>query len=431
MKITENKRTNNEVLLKLEEDYELIIKKTDDIFQIESNKYRIPGFRKGKATREVFDQHFGKGFLLEKALNEAIYDCYEKAVVEAKLFPVDYPKDIDVLKLEENEPVVFTLTVTVKPEIKLSKYKGLRADSKKISISNTEVDAKLIEISNSFAEYADSLQPSKLDDIVRYDIKAISNDVAIDKYTQLNQATRIGLNQISAEFDQELIGLKVGESKNFQLSFPDDFKIAELKGKTVDFSVLLIEAKEKKLPALDDEFAKKISDKETITALKTDMLEMMTKHAQSQEETATREQLVEELIRENPIDIPQAMIDRQIDNFISRLKSSVSQQNLHWDDYLKLAKKSVDELRNEYQEPAKKRVAADLILAEIIEKEALTLSDAEVDAELTRIASEEFKKPLEEVRKQLEASLPYIKEYLLINKSLDLVVENAKIKIVK
>jgi len=431
MKIIEKKRNKNTISLKIETEFTDVSKKTDEIFKKESEKYRIPGFRKGKAPRDVFDQHFGKGFLLEKALNDVISACYTQAVRQESLSPVDYPQNVEIVEFEEEKPLIFMLSVTVSPEVKLKKYKGLKTEQKTVQIKEGQVDHRLEELRENLAEYMDTDRPTQKDDIIRYDINAETAGQPLAAYTLTNQGTRLGLNRISPEFDEQLIGVKTGEAKSFQLSFPNDHADPNLRGKTVDFSVLLTEVKEKKLPALDNSFAAKVSEYKTLPELKDKLKEAMTNHARSEAETAMKEKLLDELVSQNPTDIPQVMIDRQVDMFIDRLKASISQQKLSWENYLQFAKKSVDALRQEYQEPARKRVATDLILAKIIEEEKIEASDEDLEKEFARIAEQEFKKPLEEIRSQLQQGEVYIKEYLAINKAIDFVIEHAKIKTIK
>ncbi|MFA5928538.1 MAG: trigger factor [Candidatus Margulisiibacteriota bacterium] len=428
MKILEKKRENNQFILKIEEDYAEVVKKSADLFKTEVHKYRIPGFRPGKAPRNVFEQHFGKGFLLEKAVNEVISDCYVKAVEQEKLQPVDYPKDIEVEQFDENKPVVFKFALTVSPEVQLKKFKGLSAEKKTVAVNEADLDKRLDEVRESLAEYIEVKRPAQKEDIVRYDLKAMVENTPIAAFTKTNQGTRIGINGISPEFDEQLIGINYNETKSFQLSFPADHHHLDLKGKTVDFSVLLTEIREKQLPALDDSFAQKVSEFKTIEELKTKMKEAMVAHAESEADAALKEALIAELVKANPIDIPEVMINRQIDSFIEKLKHSISEQKLDWETYLKYANKTPENIRKEYQEPAQRRVAADLLLQKLIETEKLEIPQEELEKELGRIAEQELKQPLDKVRDQLRQSEPYIQEYLLINKAVDLIVSNAKIK---
>jgi trigger factor len=427
MKLLEKNRKGNETTLKIEEDFAVVMKKTDEIFKKESGKYRIPGFRSGKAPRNIFDQHFGKGFLLEKALDDVVNDAYRAVIEQEDIHPVDYPKNLEVVEFEEPKPVVFSLTVTVTPEVKLQKYTGLKVDKKRVAISEPELDQAIQQMREHFAEYVDADRPIQDQDIVRYDMKALSDGQELGSLTRTNQGAQIGMAAISAEFDQQFLGLQKGATKDFQLSFPADHRFPDLKGKTVDFSVLIQEIKEKKLPEVDESFLLKIGESGPVDAFRAKTREQMEKHAQDESENAMKDMVIDELVKLNPVEIPSVMIDRQVDVFVDQMARNLKERGLGLEDYLKIYGKTDESLRQEYQEAARKRVAADLLLDQLIKKESIEITEPELEAELAKMAETTFKKPLAEVRGQLKNVEAHVKDYLAANKAVQFLVEKAKV----
>ncbi|MBU0580407.1 MAG: trigger factor [Candidatus Margulisbacteria bacterium] len=429
MKINKFDQKGFTITMEIEEDYSTIESFMDESFKEVVQDAVVPGFRKGKVPRNVFEKNYGQGPILEKAVNKAMNKAYLAAIDEKKIFPVDYPRNIEPKKLEEGKPFVFSLEIDVKPEVKLGKYKGLKVEKIEKNIEEKDIEQQLEHLRESYAEYVlVENEPVKTEHIVSYNIKATIDDKILEKWTKSNSGTKVGNKYISEEFDKALEGMKVGETKNFEIDFKEDFFDKEVAGKKVKFEVALNEIRSKKLPELNDELVKKASPFKTVEELKKDLKEKMQKNAEEQVESQFKDELLRELVKSSPLDVPQAMVEREIDRMLQNLEYSIGQSRMKMEDYLKIMGKDIKALREEFKIRAEERVKVDLLLEEIAEKEKVEVSDQDLDAELTRIAQTIKGQAVEESKKKVsEATKDYVKSYLRDEKTIDFLKNHAKI----
>lgn len=428
MKILKNKKNGYTVELEIEEEYAEVEKAIAPAFKEISKDVKVPGFRPGKVTQAIFEQHFGREVLIEKAANLTMNEAYRKAIEEAGLEPVDYPRDIEMKKFEPGKPLGFSLKIDVVPEVKLKKYKGLKAEKENAAVTDADINEQLERIRENFADYQDADRPIKDEDIVSYGIKAFDGEAPVAMWTKERSGTRVGLKSISEEFDQALIGLKKDEVKTFNLKFKADFMVAEVAGKEIKFEVTITEIKEKVLPELNDELAKKAAGKDSLADLKDEIIKHLTEQKKEKVESDFKDKVIGELIKNNPVELPQAMIDSEVGSMMENLKGQLQQSNLKIEDYAAMLGKTVDSFKEEYTPTAADRVKLRLLLKELVKEEEIKPTEEELDKELEKIAKEAGKE-LAEIKKNLSPTMNnYVSDYLAQDKALDFLLNNVKIK---
>ena len=431
MKINKLQRKGYEVTLELEEEFSEVEKETAHVFNDVVKTAKIPGFRPGKAPRNIYEKYYGKSTLLEKASTRVMNKAYTAAIDEKKLMPVDFPKKVDVKTFEENKPFVFELIVDVKPEFKLGKYKGLKLSRKKVEISDADVQKELEKARDNMASFnalpADaSIQK---DDIVAYDIEAKSGDEILAGLTREKAGTKVGSNDIHEKFDEALLGLSVGAEKSIEISFDDKANLEELKNKTVRFKFKIVEIKRKELPALDDAFAKRISVKETLSELKTLIKENLTLQKEQDVKSDFENHLLLELVKETEIELPEVMVQKELSRVKQQISSQLSRSQLSLEQYLSFTGKSMADWEKENRPQAENNIKFELILEAIAETEEIKPSEDEVKAEVQKLIEsfpEESRKELD-FDKVLNAQRENISYHLKNRKTIEYVTAQAKI----
>ncbi|MFC1517845.1 trigger factor [Candidatus Margulisiibacteriota bacterium] len=429
MKINKFEKKNYTITIELEEDYSVVDSFMDESFKELAKEAAVPGFRKGKVTRDVFEKNYGKGPILEKAVNKAMNKTYIAALEEKKVMPVDYPKNIEVKKLEEGKLFIFSLDVDVKPEVKLGKYKGLKIEKKEIVISDAEVQKQLDQLQENYAEYVlIEDRAAKLEDMISYDIKAFIADQPYEKWTKNNSGSKLGSKHISEDFDKAIVGMKAGETKEFEIEIKKDHFDKEVAGKKVKLNVHLHEIREKKLPELNEELVKKVGPFKTVEELRKDLKDKMQKHADGQNKNQFKDNLLKEVIKNAEVELPPAMVEREIDRMIQNLEYSIAQSKMGMEDYLKMVGKDMKSIREEFKDRAEDRVRVDLALEAIAEKESIEITEKDLDAELTKIAQGIQGQSIEESKQKVsDATRDYVKSYLKDEKTIDFLENHAKI----
>ena len=429
MKVNKMNKKGFTVTLEIEEEYAGITAHWEEAFKEVSKDAKLPGFRPGKVPRDVFEKKFGKEYILEVAANKAMNKAFQDAIKDKNLEPVDFPRNVDVKQVKENEPLIFTLDVDVMPEVKLGKYKGVKVEKKDAKVEDAEIQKQLEHLQENYAEYILVEDRTVKDgDIVSYDIKAFINDEPFDKLTRTNAGTKVGSNYLTADFDKALIGMKAKEIKEFPITFPADHADKDLAGKNVKFNVLINELREKKLPELTDELITKVSPFKTVAEFKADMQKNMQKEAEENAENAFRDALIREALKECEIELPEALVERETDRMINNLEYSLSQSRMQLDKYLEILGKDIKGLREEFKPKAVERAKSDLMLQAIADKEKIEVTEADLDKELTEIAKGvKDQSPEESKAKVSERTKEYVKAYLRDKKTLDFLAENAKI----
>jgi len=425
LKVEMTKKEANVVELKVEvpqEQFEQAIAKA----YVKTRKdYSLPGFRKGKVPRNILEKRFGIEIFYEEAANILVQDTYPQIIEEQKLDPVDYP-DIAVDQMDCEQPFVYTATITVRPELKLGKYKGMKIAKDDISVSDEDVETELKALQNSKARLisldADVVAAEK--DQVIIDFVGRMDGVEFEGGTGTNYPLLLGSGAFVPGFEDQLIGSKQGDNVQVKLTMPEKYQAAELAGKEVEFDVDINEIKRKELPALDDDFAKEVGDYETLSALKDFLRERLEDRARHEATQKLRQQVLEAVLDKAEVDIPEIMIKNEIEAMVRQMENRFAQQGLKFADYLDYASKSLDDIGAEMRPEAEKNVKTELLLDTVTQVENISVEEAEMEAEIAQLAKV-YGQEEKGLRSVLEKNgqLAAIEQVVLHRKALDFLTE--------
>ncbi len=389
--------------------------------------FNVPGFRKGKVPMNVVKQYYGVGVLLEDAVNFAIDGSYSEVLKENNIIPVDYPK-IDVVEVGEGKDFVYTAEVTVYPEVELGEYKGLSVEKKTYEVTEEEVAKKLKEMQEKNAR-VESKEEGTVENgnIAVIDFKGFVDGEAFQGGEGHDYSLEIGSKTFIDTFEEQLVGAKVNDTVEVNVTFPEAYHAENLAGKPVVFNVKVNDVKVKEVPALDDEFAKDTTEFETLAELRADVKAKLEEQAKNAADAEMRNALVEKVSANTEVEVPEAMVQHQIDNMLMELNYQLQYQGLNLEQLLQMTGRGLDELREERRADAERLVKSSLVLEAIAEKENVEANDADVDDELEKMAAM-YNMEVEKIKSSLrETDIEDIKGQIKIRKTLDLLVENATI----
>ncbi len=382
-------------------------------------KINVPGFRVGKAPRKIIEKMYGEEVFYEEAVNIILPDAYEDAVKEQKLDVVGYPE----VELESctKDGVVFKCTVAVYPEVKLGQYKGLEAPKAEVKVAAADVNARLKEMADRNSRLVSVERAVKKGDTADIDFEGFDNGVAFDGGKGENFDLEIGSGSFVPGFEEQLIGMKAGEEKDIDITFPENYT-PELAGKPVVFHVKVNEVKVKEVPAIDDEFAKDVSEFDTLKDLKADIKKKMTAERTEAAQRAFEDVLMAKVAEGVEADIPQEMVELQAERMMEQFKQQLASQGIPFDQYLKMTGTTEDDFRQQAEGPASEQVKMDLAVEAIIKAEGLEASDEDVENEMKSVA-EKYGMDLDTVKKYLRPE--DVKEQVVREKVMKLVADNA------
>ncbi|WFO46485.1 trigger factor [Bacillus pumilus] len=423
MSVKWEKQEGNEGILTVEVDAETFNKALDDAFKKVVKQVSIPGFRKGKVPRGLFEQRFGVESLYQDALDILLPVEYPKAIDEAGIEPVDRP-EIDVEKIEKGESLIFTAKVTVKPEVKLGDYKGLNVEKDDATVTDEDVQEELKGMQNRQAELVVKEEGAiENGDTVVLDFEGFVDGEAFEGGKAENYSLEVGSNSFIPGFEEQLVGLETGAEKDVEVTFPEEYHAEDLAGKPAVFKVKIHEIKAKELPALDDEFAKDVDEEvETLAELIEKTKKRLEEAKENEAEGKLREELVEKASENAEVDIPQAMVDTELDRMMKEFEQRLQMQGMNLELYFQFSGQDENALKEQMKEDAAKRVKSNLTLEAIAAAENLQVSDEEVEEELSKMA-EAYNMPIENI-KQAIGSTDAMKEDLKVRKAIDFLVEN-------
>lgn len=381
----------------------------------------IPGFRKGKAPRAFIEKYYGEGVFYEDAL-EAIYpDAVASAIEEAKLEPVDTPYDLEIPEMG-NDGVTMRFKVTVKPEVELGEYKGLKATKKSTKVTADEVKAELsrMQEQNSTVSDVDD-RAVKKNDIVVIDFEGFVDGKAFEGGKAEKYELTIGSNQFIPGFEDQIIGHKIGDKFDVNVKFPEDYQ-ADLASKDAVFKIKLHGIKVKDVPALDDEFAKDVSEFDTLDELKKDIKKQLEKRKNDDAENELHNTLLEEVAKGIKAEIPEAMIEKTIDDDVNEYSYRLQSQGLKLETYLKYTGMDMKGFREGFKERAETQVRLNLALEKIIEKEKIEVTEEDIEAEYQKYA-DAYNMDIDTIKKAVSAET--LKPELASRKAIDLIVDSA------
>ncbi len=398
------------------EDFEAAINKA---YLKMRGKMNVPGFRPGKAPRKIIEGMYGVEVFYEEAVNIVLPDAYEGAVNDEKLQVVGYPE----VELEHcgKDGVTFKATVAVYPEVKLGQYKGLEAPKASVKVMAADVNARLKEMADRNSRLVSVERAVKKGDTANIDFEGFDNGVAFEGGKGENFDLEIGSGSFVPGFEDQVIGMKVGEEKDIDITFPEDYT-PELAGKPVVFHVKVNEVKVKEVPAIDDEFAKDVSEFDTLKDLKADLKKKITDERKTAAQHAFEDALMQKVAEGIECEIPDDMVTMQSQRMVENFKQQLAAQGIPFDQYAKMTGMTEEALVKESVEPATRQVRMDLAVAAIIKEEGLEASDEEVEAEMKNIA-EKYGMDLESIKKYLPAE--EVKEQVIREKVIKVVADSA------
>lgn len=425
---TKIEKTENKNEVKLE--FTIEAKKFDEaimkVYQKSARYFNIPGFRKGKAPFNIVERMYGDEIFYEDAFNELVPSIYEKEIEDNKIEAVSKP-EINIVKMKKGEDLVFTAVVQTKPEVKLGKYKGIELKKVEYPVTDEDVEHELAHVQEHNARIITvEDRPVQDKDIAVIDFQGFVDGKAFEGGKAEKHELEIGSKTFIPGFEDQVIGMKVGEEKDIKVKFPEDYFSKDLAGKDATFKVKLHEIKEKQLPALDDEFAKDVSEFDTLKDYKTSIKEKKQAQNDDRAKHETENLAIEAVSNETKIDIPSGMIETEIDAMIRDLEQQLSYQGINLDQYLKIMNKTRKEVEENYKEQAEKNVKSRLILEAIIKEEKIESTDEEINAKIKEMATNYGRK--EEELSKNEALKEYIANTIKTEKAIELIIKNAKIK---
>ncbi len=420
-------KTKNANELKLEitieaEKFDNAIKK---VYFQNAKYFNIPGFRKGKAPQNIVEKYYGKEIFYEDAFNDIASDEYEKAIEENKLEVVSKP-NIDIVTMEKGQDLVFTAIVQTKPEVKLGKYKGIEIEKIEYNVEEKDIEDELKQMQEKNARVISIETPVENGNIAVIDFEGFVDGEPFEGGKAENHSLEIGSGAFIPGFEEQIIGMKIDDEKDINVKFPDEYFSKDLAGKDATFKVKVHEIKKKELPELDDEFAKDVSEFDTIKELRNSIKERLEKRSKDKEKYEKEQAIMKGLINELEVDIPSGMIELEIDNMVKDMEQRMSYQGLKLEQYLTMLNKTEEEFRKEYEPQAVEAIKSRLALENVIEKEKIEATDDEIKEKVEEMAKN-YGRDAEELQKN-ENLKKYIKQGIESEKAIDILMSNSKEK---
>ena len=395
----------------------------NNAFKREGKKYAIPGFRKGKAPRHMIEKMYGSDIFHYDAVNDLFPEAYEAAVKEAKIDVVGRP-DPEVVSMSEADGVVLKVKVAVKPEVELGEYAGLTVTKEAKNVNEADVDAEVKRMQDRNGRLLTREGAAENGDTVDIDFEGFVDGKAFEGGKAEHYSLVLGSGSFIPGFEDQVVGHSAGEEFDVNVKFPEEYGAAELAGKDATFKIKLHEVKYKELPALDDDFAKDVSEYDTLDELKDSIRNNIKTNLDKQAEQKVENDLMDQVIANMKADIPDAMVDSRIDELVQDFEYRISQQGLKLADYLKYMGMNIEQFRAQFKEQADKQVKMRLAMEAIVAKEGITASDEEFEEEVKRIA-DVYKMEADKVKSIVDAAA--VKADLAINKAIDFVKEKANV----
>ena len=420
------KQEGNEGVLTIEVPAEDFDKALDQAFKKVVKTVQIPGFRKGKVPRNIFEKRFGVESLYQDAVDIVLPDAYMKAVEETGIQPVEQP-EVDIDDIEQGKNLIFTAKVTVKPEVTLGEYKGLEVEEQSVEVTDEDVDEDIETQRQQHAELVVK-EEGKVEqgDTVVMDFEGFMDGEAFEGGKGENHSLEIGSGQFIPGFEEQLVGKESGEDTEVKLTFPEDYHAEELAGKEATFKVEIHEIKAKELPELDDEFAKDVDEEvETLDELKKKKKEQLEEQKKQDADNQKRETLIEQASDNAEVDIPEAMVDTELDQMFSEFEQRLQMQGMTMDMYFQFSGQDENALKEQMKGDAEKRVKTNLTLEAIVNNENIEVTEEDIDAELEKMASM-YGTEVEQLKQMLGGNADAIKEDLKFKKAIDFLIEHSK-----
>jgi trigger factor len=430
MKVNKSEKIEkNTMSLEIEVEQEEVAKAMQQAYKKLVKKVNIPGFRKGKAPQSVLENFVGKGALLEEAAEIMITPNYAAAVQETGIEPIDRP-NVEVLQLDDNKPFTFKVKVDVKPEVELGEYKGIKVEKPNYPVTEEDVNKELEKLQQRYAKLLelgedDSIQDG---DIANISYQGFVDGVQFEGGTSEDHNLGIGSGSFIPGFEEQLIGAKINEIRDVKVTFPEEYHSEELAGKEALFKVEVKGIKRKEVAPMDDEFAKDVSEFETLDELKKDIQTRMEENSAKRAENEAKNEILTKVVEAATVEIPEVMINRRIQNMISELNDNLSRQGLQLEQYCQFTNTSMEQLSEQYRPQAERTVKADLVLEQIAKENELEVSEEEINQELEKMAKQ-YNQPIDMIKSALISSgqLDMLKASITMTKAANYLVEQNEI----
>ncbi|GAB6099120.1 trigger factor [Halanaerocella petrolearia] len=424
MKVDTEELEGNKVLLEVELSTEKVDEALDQAYQKVVKEVDMPGFRKGKVPRKLLEKRYGKEVLHKDALDILIPQGYQEAVQEIDIEPIARPDVTDVF-IEEGKPATFTAEVEVKPEVKLGDYTDLDLEQEEIEVTDEQIEQELDARRHRHAQLvAVDRDTVENGDHVTMDFEGRVDGETFEGGSAEDYNLEIGSGQFIPGFEDQLVGVKVGQEAEVEVTFPEDYQQEDLAGQDAVFTVTVKEIKGKEVPELDDEFAKDL-EFDSLDELKENVRNELVEREEQRVEREYQNQLVDAVAEKSEVNVPETMVENQIDNMLQQFKMQAQQQGLDFDQYLEMTGMSENELREQHREEAQSRAKSNLVLETIAEKEGIEVTEEELDERVAEIAQQQGQDE-EQVKAflQMQGQLSSLKENLQMQKAIDFLAEN-------
>lgn len=427
MKASWEKLENNVGVLTVEVETELVNEAINKAFKKVSSRVNVPGFRKGKVPRQIFEAKFGVESLYQDAIDILLPEAYTFALRETGIEPIDRP-EVDIEQFGKNQPLKLKAKVQVKPEVELGEYKGIEVEDKPVDVTAEEVEEELKRLQNRHAELVTVEEgPAQSGDTVNIDFEGFLNGEPFEGGKAEKYNLELGSNSFIPGFEEQLVGLAKGDEKDVEVTFPEDYHAEELAGKPVVFKVTVHDIKRKNLPELDDEFAKDVSEFDTLAEFKEDIEKRIAKRKERENRIHREQTVIEKAAEAAKVDVPAVMVENEIGNMLEEFEGRLRTQGMSLDLYYQFSGQSEAALKEQMRPDAEKRVRNNLVLHAIAKAEGLEATDEELEKELQDM-SEQYRRSIDELRRILETNgrIDDIRNELSVKKAVDFLVDNSK-----
>ena len=415
----EKNKNLKEIVIKIEgEKWENAL---DKAFKKANAKAKIPGFRPGKAPKNIYLKNYGVESLFMEASNYAVEDAYNQMIEENKDLEIAAQPVLDIRSIDEKY-IEYVFTITLKPEVKLGKYKGLNVKKEAVKVTKKEIEEAVDHMREHYKENVVKEGSLENGDIAIIDFEGFKDGVAFEGGKGENYSLEIGSNTFIPGFEEQLVGMKTGEEKDINVTFPEDYHSEDLKGQPVVFKVKVNEIKEVKIPELDKDFFEDLGMEgiDTKEALEAQVKENIKASKESKAEEKYTEDLLNEIAKTTEIDVPETMINDETERMVEHFAEHIAMQGLSLDMFYQYTNSSKEALKEQYKEEAEKRIKYRLILEQIIKEEKIKVTDKEIEAKVEELA-QKYNMTKEEVKKQYGENLDYIKYDLEVTKAFDII----------
>lgn len=416
----------NMAKLTVEVDNAEFLKAIDVAYKKNRNKFNLPGFRKGKAPKEMIMKMYGPQVFFEDALNEILDKTYPEAAKESGLEIVSRP-EIGVEQIGMDQNVIYTATVAVKPEVTLGEYKGVTVEKAETTVSAKEVNEKLAAELEKNARVVEVEREIKKDDIANIDFVGSVDGVEFEGGKGEDYPLTIGSGTFIPGFEDQLIGHKAGETVDVKVTFPENYGAKDLAGKEALFVTTIKTVKEKQVPAADDEFASEVSEFDTLDEYKKDLKKTLKEEKEKAATTTNERNVIAKVVENASVEIPAPMLEAQLDNMLYDYQTRLAQQGIPMDQYLKITGQTVEQIKNQMKESAEKNLKTSLVIEAIMEKENITVAEERVDEEFKKIA-EQYKMEYDDLKKTVsEEQKESMKREIAFQETIDMLVAEANL----